>query len=375
MIPEISSIPLQHLASGDVLSLQVYRFTGAKPGKKAYLQSNLHGAEIVGNSVIYQLIKFLESLDESQLTGEIWLVPVCNPISTNQRTHYFSTGRFNPTDGKDWNRIFWDYEKEGEDIQGFAATQLNLSSQEIAENYLKLILNRFQENSEKLKQSSYLPFNEVYRQRLQTLCLDADYLIDIHSSSNQAIDYLYGFRRREESAKAFLLNDMILLNEYDGDAFDEAFLKPWLALEDSLEQLEKTIIFDKESWTLELGSGMVMNPESVEKGILGIKNYLAAKGMLEITGFPLAETKNHAIAFHEKHLMKKYYAPIGGMIQNRVTPGKVVKTGEKLYEILTFNKQGKSPDLVKIYAEADGLIYDISTNQAVNEGEYVLSVM
>ena len=129
MIPEISSIPLQHLASGDVLSLQVYRFTGAKPGKKAYLQSNLHGAEIVGNSVIYQLIKFLESLDESQLTGEIWLVPVCNPISTNQRTHYFSTGRFNPTDGKDWNRIFWDYEKEGEDIPGFAATQLELNSQ------------------------------------------------------------------------------------------------------------------------------------------------------------------------------------------------------------------------------------------------------
>lgn len=56
MIPTISTIPLQHLASGDRLFIQVYKFIGAKPGKKAYLQGNLHGAEIVGNAVIYQLI-------------------------------------------------------------------------------------------------------------------------------------------------------------------------------------------------------------------------------------------------------------------------------------------------------------------------------
>ncbi len=120
MIPTISTIPIQHLASGDRLSLQVYKFIGAQPGKKAYLQANLHGAEIVGNAIIHQLIEFLMTLDATQLTGEIWLVPVCNPLSTNQRTHFFSTGRYNIYDGKDWNRIFWDYEKEGEDLDYFA---------------------------------------------------------------------------------------------------------------------------------------------------------------------------------------------------------------------------------------------------------------
>ena len=90
MIPKISTIPIQQLAYGDCLSIQVYKFIGAKPGKKAYLQSNLHGAEIVGNAVIYQLIEFFRKLDDTQLQGEIWLVPACNPLGTNQRHHFFS---------------------------------------------------------------------------------------------------------------------------------------------------------------------------------------------------------------------------------------------------------------------------------------------
>ncbi|MGB5900336.1 MAG: succinylglutamate desuccinylase/aspartoacylase family protein, partial [Geitlerinemataceae cyanobacterium] len=127
MIPRIWTLPIAELTSGDCLSIQVYQFIGAKPGKKAYLQSNLHGAEIVGNAVIYQIIELLSSLEDTQLQGEIWLVPACNPMSTNQRSHHFSTGRFNAYDGENWNRIFWDYEREGESIADFARSQLDIN--------------------------------------------------------------------------------------------------------------------------------------------------------------------------------------------------------------------------------------------------------
>jgi uncharacterized protein len=115
MIPKISTQSLFQLASGDYIQQQIYQFIGAKSGKTVYIQSNLHGAEIVGNAVIHQLIEFLINLEPTQLSGEIWLVPVCNPLGTNQRNHQFSTGRFNSYDSKDWNRIFWDYEKECSD--------------------------------------------------------------------------------------------------------------------------------------------------------------------------------------------------------------------------------------------------------------------
>lgn len=375
MIPVISSIPVVQLASGDRLSLQVYQFHGAIPGKKAYLQSNLHGAEISGNAVIYQFIEFLMSLDSSQLIGEIWLVPVCNPVGVSQRAHHFSPGRYNLYDGEDWNRIFWDFEKQGEDILGFAKSHIHLDADTIEVEYRKAIASSFAKELARINAPSCRPYSELYRYQLQSLCLDADYVLDLHSSTNQSLDYLYCFSSREESAKAFLLDRAIWMDEYDGDAFDEAFLKPWLALEKSLAQLGSAIEFDIESWTLELGSGMELNPESVAKGLRGIKNYLAAKGLLKIDGFPLPETANHQAIFTPKNAVKKYYAPAGGMIQNRVPLGSFVKKGDRLYQILSFNKNGEFPNLVDVGAESDVFIFDVSTNQSVNQGEYVLSAM
>ncbi len=375
MNPKILTIPLIQLASGDHLSLQVYQFIGKKPGKKAYIQSNLHGAEISGNAVIHQLIEFLMTLNDTQLFGEIWLVPVCNPLSTNQRSHHFSSGRYNIYDGKDWNRIFWDYEKTDVDLTEFARSQLELEPDKIQQNYRKKILDYWQSIAQEIQSPCQAPYSEYYRYQLQSLCLDADYVLDLHSSTNQAIDYLYCFHSREESAKAFLLDYGILMNNYDGDAFDEAFVKPWLALERNLANLGKKVQFDIESWTLELGSGMRMNPESVEKGVRGILNYLASKDMLKVETYPLAETTLHPIKLIEKSTIQRYYAPVGGMIQNRVPLGELIQKGQIIYQILSFNKTQKIPEIVAVEAHSSGVVFDVSTNHSVNQFDYILAVM
>lgn len=377
MIPKISLIPLRQLAGGDWLSLQVYQFQGTQPGPKVYLQSNLHGAEISGNAVISQLIEFLVGLEASQLRGEIWLVPVCNPVSVATRTHHFATGRYHLADGKDWNRIFWDYEKDAEEIKAFALSQLSLAPETIIQNYRALIRQGLAKQFEKLQAAAGVPYPEFYRVQLQALSWDADYVLDLHSSSNQALDYLYCFHGREESAKAFLLNWGVFMGpgDYDGDAFDEAFFKPWLALERNLAELGKVIQFDIESWTLELGPGMQMNPESVAKGIRGIKNYLAWKKVLQIEGFPLPETASHQIALTPKNQIQRYYAPAGGMIQERVQLGSFVKSGERLYQILSFNKMGELPRVIEVCATQDGIVFDIGTNASVNQWDYVLGTL
>ncbi|WP_026733024.1 succinylglutamate desuccinylase/aspartoacylase family protein [Fischerella sp. PCC 9605] len=375
MLPTISTIPLRQMASGDVFSLQVYKFIGAYPGKKVYIQSNLHGAEIAGNAVIHQFIEFLLTVNDTDLTGEIWLVPVCNPIGTNARAQHFSPGRYCIYEAKDWNRIFWDYEKEAEDLAAFAKSQLHLDLEAVKQNYHASIQQKFTQLLEKINSPSGVPYTERFRYKLQSLSLDADYLIDLHSSTNQGLNYLYYFRNREESTKYFLLNLGIVLDEYDGDAFDEAFIKPWLALEECFKNLGREIKFDVEAWTLELGTGMQMNPDSIAKGLLGIKNYLVHKGVLQIANFPLENSDKHEMTFSARSKVKKYYAPVGGMIQLRVELGREVKAGERLYQILNFNKEGKLPKVIDVFAEQDGLVYDVSTNQAVNEGEFVLGVI
>ncbi len=384
MLPIISTIPLRQMASGDILSLQVYKFIGANPGKKVYIQSNLHGAEIVGNAVIHQLIEFLWMLDNTDLIGEVWLLPVCNPMGTNQRSHHFSSGRYCAYEAKDWNRIFWDYEKDISEVSSnsenkllaFAQSQLDLDLEQIRNNFLDAIKQQFVKLSDDINSYSGVPYTEKFSYKLQSLSVDADYLIDIHSSTNQGLDYLYYFNNREESAKFFLLDFGILLDEYDGDAFDEAFIKPWLALEKYFQQLGRTIKFDVEAWTLELGRGMEMIPDSVSKGVRGIKNYLKQKGVLskdfKLDDFP---PKNNQMSFKTKSKATKYYATVGGMINSRIALGTEVKAGEQLYQILSFNKQGKLPTTVDIFAVRDGFVYDVSANQAVNEGEFVLGII
>lgn len=368
MIPHISTIDLCKLASGDVLTLQVYKFSGT-PGKKAYIQANLHGAEIVGNGVIYELIKFLTALEPDKLQGEIWLVPVCNPMGVNQRSHFFSTGRFNSYDGKNWNRIFWDYDKEAK-IGEFAQSQVNNSPEDIRQNFLAEIQQAWESEYNKIDRPSSVPLSQQYRYQLQSLCLDANYVIDIHSSSNQAIDYTFGFKERTDSIKYLLLEYGVLMDEYDGDAFDEAFLKPWLALERELASLGRKIEFDVEAWTLELGAGMTMNPDSVAKGVAGIKNYLAYRRLLLS---PKVTTTEVVLASKSK--INSYYAPTGGMIQSRLPLKTKVNTGDRLYQLLSFNKQQTVPELVEVCAETPGIVFDVSTNQCVSQGEYVMDIL
>ncbi len=375
MISEITNIPLRQMASGDYLYLQVYRFIGNEPGKKVYIQANLHGAEIAGNAVIYQLIEFLRNLDRTYLSGEIWLVPVCNPMGVNQRSHHFASGRYCTYEYQDWNRIFWDYEKEVDDLSIFAESQINLPVEEVRQNYLKAIKDCFDSYLQKMNSASGVSYTEKFSYQLQSLCLDADYLIDLHSSTNQGLDYIYYFRHREDSAKYFLLDFGILLNEYDGDAFDEAFIKPWLALESCFQKLGKEIRFDIEAWTLELGTGMKMKPDSVAKGVRGVQNYLVQKGVLKIPNLVQEDNPPQEMLFKSRTQVTKYYASAGGMIQSRVELGSQVKAGDVIYQILSFNKQGNLPQIIDVCAEADGLVYDVATNQAVNEGEYVIATI
>lgn len=384
MQPLIDTIPLTSLASGDRLSLQVYKFIGSQPGKKVYIQSNLHGCELAGNAVIYHLLEDLQGLDAGDLQGEIWIVPMCNPMGVNQRSQQFASGRYNPYDGKDWNRIFWDYEKhaqtQGIDLAAFAQQHLQSEVDTIQRDYRQQILAAFQAEGEKLQRPQGAEFNQKYRHALQSLCLDADYVIDLHSSTNEGMVYTYYFRGREASTRLFQLPAAILLDSYDGDAFDESFMKPWLALELAFEALGRSLRFEIEAYTFELATGMKLDPAAVFLGLRGVKHYLIKKGVVtqELFGEmgalePVQPVPEMQFVTHEE--TTRYYAPQGGMVQVGVAIADTVKKGQVLYRLLCFDKQGELPIQREIKAHRDGVVFDIATNRAVNEGEYVLGLL
>lgn len=370
MNPIIEPIDLFQLASGDRLAIQVYKFIGQNPGAKVYIQANLHGCEIVGNAVVHRLMEYLSALPEEAIAGEIWLVPTCNPLATNQRGHFYATGGFHAYSGEDWNRIFWEYEPTADQLNSFLEQHLNSDESTITKAYRQQIMAAFEQELAKQQRPCGVSVPELFRGKLQSLCLDADYLIDIHSSSNDGLDFIYHFPNRETQAGWFGFDYGLLLAKGGDYAFDEAFIWPWIVLEKAFAEAGRTIHLAVDGFTLELGSGMKMRPESVAQGLAGIKNYLAHRGIL-LTATPQpSQTK-----FLPSSNLTRYRAPVGGMIGDRPGLGQSVKAGEKLYEVLSFNRQGKMPEVITVNSMVDGIVFDLAISESANQGEYVMSVL
>jgi uncharacterized protein len=63
------------------------------------------------------------------------------------------------------------------------------------------------------------------------------------------------------------------------------------------------------------------------------------------------------------------------MIQARLPLKTKVNPGDLIYQLLSFNKQEKVPKVIDICTETQGIVFDISTNQCVNQGEYVMDIL
>src|SRR3954462_4796507 len=99
------NIALAPLAPGASLSLTVQRFgpEGARP--RIYIQASLHADEIPGMIAAHHLRERLTRLEaEGRIRGEVVLVPSANPIGLAQRVLGSPIGRFDVSDGVNFNR-------------------------------------------------------------------------------------------------------------------------------------------------------------------------------------------------------------------------------------------------------------------------------
>jgi len=80
------------MASGAKLTVPVYSFESQQicPQLKipnVYIQANMHGAEVQGNAVIFQLLELLKNCD---IRSNITLVPNANPVACNHKNGEYS---------------------------------------------------------------------------------------------------------------------------------------------------------------------------------------------------------------------------------------------------------------------------------------------
>ena len=350
------NIQVGEIANGLPLSIPVYRIQGNGTGPSVYIQANMHGAEVQGNAVIYQL---LEQLKHQTLAGDITLVPYANPIGCNQKSGEFTLGRFDPITGANWNRMYQDHSAL---VSDFVMQHLNSSIDEIKSAFKSLLV---EQTSGVLNGPAHsINTGKRIALNLQRLAHEADIVLDLHTGPISA-KHLYCPEYAKSSARYFDIPHVLLIpNEFDG-AMDEASFCPWWSLSQAFQQHGREIPVLVEAFTVELGSQEKIDLKEAKNDADSILSYLTHKQVLLHAPYAPKNITRYACMLDDYFA---FYAPMGGMVEYCAPLGAHLKAGDTIAQILRMEQYLSEQPLQAIHLDRDAIAILHFASASVNQG-------
>ena len=344
------------MASGVSLTVPVYRFKGNNDGPSVYIQANVHGAEVQGNAVIYQL---LELLQKQTLAGNITLVPYANPIGCNHKNGEYTLGRFDPITGVNWNRM---YHFDASLIEQCVQTHADSDIDQIKSYFKQSMLDSIQS---KLNHNNYgLTTGRRIAYQLQEMAHQADIVLDLHTGPVSS-KHLYCPEYAQASANYFNIPHTILIPNGFAGAMDESTFCPWWYLTEAFAKQGRSLDFNKESFTVELGSQELIDLDEALIDAESILSYLQYKNVIDTTRFTPIKMTRFACYLKD---YKQYYSPMGGMVDYLAEFGKPLAKGEPLARILRMDNYGDGDALHYLTLEEDAMPILHFASASVHQG-------
>ncbi|MCE9679357.1 M14 family metallopeptidase [Shewanella sp. AS1] len=362
MKPSLSRLKIGELATGQDLDLPIFQFIPEQiSAPSVYIQANVHGAEVQGNAVIYQLMQLLESCE---LRGKITLVPLANPLGINQKSGEFTLGRFDPITGVNWNREYLDHQL---DLDVWYASHRELDDKALIHAYRQLLL----EGCERRLQNGW-GVTTGHRQAvsLQQMGHEADIVLDLHTGP-KSCKHLYCPEYDLAAAKWFSIPYTLAIPMDFGGAMDEAIFCPWWRLSEYLKSQGRDLSVPVSAFTLELGSQEHIDLEDALKDAKGILAYLSHRGVIAET-VPAVQMTRQACYLKD---YKKYHAPLGGMVEYKATVGQALSAGQPLATILRLDRYGSDNALTSLSLEQDCVPILHFASASVYQGTELYKVM
>ena len=356
------------MASGAKLTVPVYSFkSDDNSGPNVYIQANMHGAEVQGNAVIFQLLELLQHCD---LKANITLVPYANPVACNHKNGEYTLGRFDPITGVNWNRM---YHLDESVIEPFAKQNVDANEADIKEKFEQLLIAGVEQ---KLEHNIWgLTTGQRIAYQLQRLAHQADIVLDLHTGPI-ASKHLYCPEYAQASAEYFNIEHTILIpNDFDG-AMDEATFCPWWSLQQAFQALGRKFTmgqgaFKKESFTVELGSQEQIDLDVAKQDAQSILAYLRFQNVIGDESYQPDAMTRYACYLKD---YKAFYSPMGGMVDYLAEFGKPLAAGEPLARILRMDNYGDGEALHYVSLEQQVIPILHFASASVNQGTELYKV-
>jgi predicted deacylase len=287
------------------------------------VQGALHADEIPGMIAAVRLRdRLLAEAAAGRIAGEIVLVPVANPIGLAQRVLGGPIGRFDLSDGQNFNRGF-------PALTDGAATRLEgrLDANADANRIRVAAALRAELDTRPAATPA-----EHLKATLLGLALDADIVLDLHCDS-EAVVHLYTLTRSADAVAplaALLGARATLLADVSGDdPFDEACSRPWAELQDRFP--DRPLGAGCTAVTVELRGQADVDDALADADAAAILAYLRLAGALS---GPRPVLPRAACPATPLTATEPLAAPVGGIVVFRREAGALVAAGDPVADIV-----------------------------------------
>ena len=334
---------------------------GKNPGPWLHMQASIHGAEVMGNKVIHLLLEFFKT---NPINGKITLIPHANPYSAKNKSGTYSTGRFCPITGENWNRVYTDVTRVDLFKDNFLKNMsLYKNDSEAFKSLIKQSLISLKKNPYSMSRGTKLGLE------LQIQASEADIFLDLHTGP-VATEYLYVSERQKQLSKDFKFSNQIIIPNTFDTAGDEAFFIPWSKLEEGTS----SPFLGGEAYTVELGSEETINKQDAILFRDKILDFLFKRKIINSE----IKLENTEILQRPLENFQTYYCECDGLVEFLKAPGQRVKQGETLYTIMNLknmSSESYTEDIKKIKAIKDGTIINHSPSANMLSGMEIYQVL
>ncbi len=344
-------------------SVKIVRYGDGTEGPRAYIQAGLHADEAPGYLVMHHLLAELDRCDEEgRICGPIVLVPVANPIGVSQWRHDGLQGRFNFTDGVNFNRSY-------PDLAETVAAKVRNRLGDTADTNIHLIRQAFG-----AALAALAPEDEAahLKHKLMRLAHDADIILDLHSDYQAAMHVYIGesLWPAARDLSAWLGATVTLLADDSGvTPFDEACSRIWWRLAEHYP--EHPIPPACLAATIELRGQADLSHPMAHEDARNIIRFLAGRGVVADPGGDPPPLVNEATPLSAVEHLK---APMPGVVVFFKNPGDWVSAGDVVAEIINPLTAAEEDRRCPVQAQAAGIIFARSADRFARPGRILAKI-
>lgn len=275
-----------------------------------YIQGGMHGGEVT-YWIFHRLVNILQ---QKQLKKKVTLVPLCNPFSWQQKSYFYTVGKFSMIDGKDW---LWSFPglTSGSPMQRLAAQLYGVASKHALS-------------------------------------------VDLHTSRKSVPFGIFSATTYESELKALAI-PYNFVSTY-GDSPDQ--------LKQGVASLSYAMSMNgQRGFTLECGSHDTFNEANIQSMCDSIVNLLRLEGVLDEP----VQAPGDFITFDDAHF-GKYRADHTGFVTYEKSPGETFSPGDVLFTVLPANSL---TDVHQVKATENGIVLKVSPTHIAQAGDVMVEVI